>query len=91
MEDKQKGDQDPIRWGYTQAKEVDRMIENYLKAIPELTKKELKTSMKNQRDHFIPPYDYFIPPMAPPNPHPYPQSNGCLIRRVNFKSLQGLL
>lgn len=70
MEDKQKGDQDLIRWEYMHAKEVDRRIENYLKAIPELTKKELKTSMKNQRDHFISPYDHFIPPMLPPNPPP---------------------
>lgn len=55
MEDKRGRDQDVIREKYMQAKKVDRMIENYLKAIPKLTKKELKTSMKDQRDHFVPP------------------------------------
>ena len=59
------------------AKEVDRMIENYLKAIPKLTKKELETSIKDQKDHFIPP---FAPPFPPPPP---PQAK--------FKSLRSLL
>jgi CRISPR/Cas system-associated protein Cas7 (RAMP superfamily) len=70
MEDKCGRDQDVIREKYMQAKEVDRRIEKYLKAIPELANKELKTSMKNQRDPFISPYDHFIPPMAPAKPPP---------------------
>lgn len=57
------------------AKEVDRMIENYLKAIPKLTKKELKTSMNDQRDHFIPPF-------APADP--LSQSNGWPHTRGKF-------
>jgi hypothetical protein len=55
MEDECGRDLDVVRRGYMQAKKVDRMIENYLKAIPKLTKKELKTSMNDQRDHFVPP------------------------------------
>lgn len=64
MEDKCGRDQDVTREKYMQAKEVDMMFENYLKAIPKLTKKELKTSMKEQRDHFVPPLQHFIPPFA---------------------------
>lgn len=66
MEDKRGRDQDVIGEKYMQAKEVDRMFENYLKAIPKLTKKELETSMKDQRDHFIPPFKVPSPP--PPTP-----------------------
>jgi hypothetical protein len=55
MEDECGRDLDVVRRGYMQAKKVDRMIENYLKAIPKLTKKELKISMNDQRVLFVPP------------------------------------